>query len=162
VEKSNLREIETARRRLIDAIESSSEGFAFYDSQDRLVICNTRYRELLYPGSDLPFEPGMEFASIIRRAAESGLITDAVGRIEEWVAERMAIHRDPGKPRLQQRRDGRWILISERQTGDRGTVAVYSDITDLKQREEELTTKSNALEQLSNQLAKYLSPQVYD
>src|SRR5262249_27328670 len=53
-------------------------------------------------------------------------------------------------------------LISERQTGDRGTVAVYSDITDLKQREEELTTKSNALEQLSNQLAKYLSPQVYD
>ncbi len=41
-------------------------------------------------------------------------------------------------------------------------MAVYSDITELKQREEELSEKSNALEQLSNQLAKYLSPQVYE
>jgi adenylate cyclase len=162
VEKSNLREIESARRRLVDAIESSSEGFAFYDTQDCLVICNSRYRELLYPGTDLPIEPGMEFAAIVRRAAENGLITDAEGRIEEWVAERVNMHRNPGKPRLQQRRDGRWVLISERKTGDGGTVAVYSDITDLKHREEELTAKSNALEQLSNQLAKYLSPQVYE
>jgi len=162
VKNSNLQEIEGARRRLIDAIENSSEGFAFYDAQDRLVICNTRYRELLYPGIPLALEPGMEFATIIRRAAESGLIVGAEGRIDEWVKERLTIHRDPGKPRLQQRRDGRWILITERRTGDGGTVAIYSDITDLKQREEELVKKSNALEQLSNQLAKYLSPQVYD
>ena len=33
---------------------------------------------------------------------------------------------------------------------------------ELKQREEELAVKTNALEQLSNQLAKYLSPQVYE
>ena len=31
-----------------------------------------------------------------------------------------------------------------------------------KQREEELSIKTNALEQLSSQLAKYLSPQVYE
>lgn len=162
VEESNLREIASARRRLVDAIENSSEGFAFYDAEDRLVICNTRYRELLYPGADLGVEPGMSFESIIRRAAENGLIVDAEGRIDEWVAERLAMRRDPGKPRLQRRRDGRWVLISERKTGDGGTVAIYSDVTDLKQREEELTKKSNALEQLSNQLAKYLAPQVYD
>jgi adenylate cyclase len=161
VEKSNLREIESARRRLTDAIENSSEGFAFYDAQDLLVICNTRYRELLYPSADLTIEPGMPFEAIIRRAAASGLIADAEGRIDEWVSERLTIHRDPGKPRLQRRGDGRWILITERKTGDGGTVAVYSDVTDLKQREEELTKKSNALEQLSNQLAKYLSPQIY-
>ena len=52
--------------------------------------------------------------------------------------------------------------MSERKTEDGGTVAVYSDITELKQREQELADKSNALEQLSNQLAKYLSPQVYE
>jgi C4-dicarboxylate-specific signal transduction histidine kinase len=161
-ERSANRQIEDARRRLVDAIESSSEGFAFYDAQDRLVTCNSRYRELLYPDMDLPVEPGMEFAAIVRQAAESGLITDAERRIEEWVAERVAIHRNPGEPRLQQRRDGRWVLISERKTGDGGTVAVYSDITELKRREEELTEKSNALLQLSTKLAKYLSPQVYE
>jgi class 3 adenylate cyclase/HAMP domain-containing protein len=162
VEESNLRDIEEARRRLVDAIENSSEGFAFYDPTDRLVICNNRYKELLYSGLDVAIEPGMAFEEIIRRSAESGLITDADGRIDEWVAERMAVHRDPGEPRIQQRGDGQWILITERKTGDGGTVAIYSDITDLKQREEDLTKKSNALEQLSNQLAKYLSPQVYD
>jgi adenylate cyclase len=162
VEESNLREIEEAQRRLVDAIENSSEGFAFYDPDDNLVICNARYKELLYPNADIAIEPGMPFETIIRRAAEEGHILDAEGRVDEWVAERLDVHRNPGEPRLQQRGSGQWILVTERKTGDGGNVAIYSDVTDLKQREEELTTKSNALEQLSNQLAKYLSPQVYD
>jgi PAS domain-containing protein len=58
VEESNLRDIEEARRRLVDAIENSSEGFAFYDPDDRLVICNSRYRDLLYPDADINIEPG--------------------------------------------------------------------------------------------------------
>jgi class 3 adenylate cyclase len=54
------------------------------------------------------------------------------------------------------------VIVSERKTDEGGTVAVYSDVTELKQREEELSLKTNALEQLSSQLAKYLSPQVYE
>ncbi|MCP4944798.1 MAG: HAMP domain-containing protein [Planctomycetaceae bacterium] len=162
VEKNNLREIEETRRRLVDAIENSSEGFAFYDPEDRLVICNARYKELLYPGADVSIEPGMEFEQIIRSAAEEGHISDAEGRVDEWVTDRLSLHHNPGEPRVQQRKGGQWILVTERTTGDGGTVAIYSDITDLKQREQDLTSKSNALEQLSNQLAKYLSPQVYD
>ncbi len=162
VEQTNLRDIEEARRRLVDAIENSSEGFAFYDPEDRLVICNTRYQQLLYPEFDVNIEPGMTFETIIRTAAENGHITDAEGRVDEWVAERLAVHHDPGEPRIQRRSEGQWIMVTERKTADGGTVAIYSDISDLKQREEDLTTKSNALEQLSNQLAKYLSPQVYD
>ncbi|TIL55497.1 MAG: guanylyl cyclase, partial [Mesorhizobium sp.] len=53
------------------------------------------------------------------------------------------------------------IMISERRISAGGTVAVYSDITELKQREENLAEKSTALEALSNKLAKYLAPQVY-
>ena len=157
-----LEEAKDARRRLVDAIENSSDGFAFYDADDLLVLCNTRYRELLYPGVESALEPGTPFEAIIRTAAEHGLIADADGGLDDWLAERMATHRNPGEPLLQQRGDGRWLLITERKTGDGGTVAIFSDITDLKQREEDLTRKSNALQQLSTQLAKYLSPQVYD
>jgi class 3 adenylate cyclase len=107
-------------------------------------------------------EPGTRFETIVREAANEGLIADAADDVEAWVAERLERHRHPGDPHLQHRKDGLWILISERKTEDGGTVAVYADITELKQREEELAEKSNALEQLSNQLAKYLSPQVYD
>jgi len=167
VEENNLRDIETARRRLVDAIENSSEGFAFYDPDDRLVLCNTRYKELLYPNTDINIEPGTAFETIIRKAAEEGHIDRAEGSIEEWVAKRLALHNSPGKPWIQQRSGGQWILITERKTGDGGTVAIYSDITDLKQREEELTTKSNALEETNKrlknaqeQISKYIDPNV--
>ena len=167
VEENNLRDIETARRRLVDAIENSSEGFAFYDPDDRLVLCNTRYKELLYPNTDINIEPGTAFETIIRKAAEERHIDDAEGRIDEWVAKRLALHNSPGKPWVQQRSGGQWILITERKTGDGGTVAIYSDITDLKQREEELTTKSNALEETNKrlknaqeQISKYIDPNV--
>lgn len=162
VQRSNQREIREGRRRLAVAIESISEALSLYDGEDRLVICNNKYRTLLYPG-DAPAEisPGMTFESIVRRAAERGYIKDAEGRVDEWVRERIARHREPSGPHVQQRGDGQWILVSERKTDDGSTVAVYSDVTELKQRENQLAEKSKALEQLSSQLAKYLSPQVY-
>ena len=161
-----LRRAEQARlrseRRLAEAIESISEGFVCYDGEDRLVICNSCYRDLLYPGLEIDLTAGTTFESIIRRAAERGYVTDAQGRVEEWVAERLRQHRNPGEPQVQRRNNGRWVMVSERRTEDGGTVAVYSDITELKQREQDLTEKSNALTALSSKLAKYLAPQVYD
>ena len=161
-----LRRAEQARtrseQRLAEAIESISEGFACYDAEDRLVVCNSCYRDLLYPGLEVVLGTGTTFESIVRRAAERGYIKDAEGRVEEWVAERLLQHRNPGEPRVQRRSNGRWVMVSERRTEDGGTVAVYSDITELKQREEDLTEKSVALEALSSKLAKYLAPQVYD
>ena len=162
VQRSNETEIRAGRQRLAVAIESISEAFSLYDSEDRLVICNSKYRTILYPDGGAEISPGMTFESIIRQAAEHGNIKDAAGRVEEWVRERVARHHEPSGPLVQQRSDGRWILVSERKTEDGSTVAVYSDITELKQRENLLADKTKALEHLSSQLAKYLSPQVYD
>jgi class 3 adenylate cyclase/PAS domain-containing protein len=151
-----------SERRLVDAIETISEGFACYDAEDRLVISNSCYRNLLYSGIDFTPTAGMTFESIIRRAAEHGAIKDAEGRVEDWIADRLLRRRNPGAPQVQQRADGRWVMISERRTDDGGTVAVYSDITELKRREANLAEKSTALEALSSKLAKYLAPQVYN
>ena len=175
VEENNLREIAQARQRLVDAIESISEGFAFYDAEDRLQLRNTRYQELLYGGTDIDIEPGTPFEAIVRRAVEHGLIREAQDDPEGYVRERLAQHREPGPPTLQHRTDGRWFLIAERRVAGGGTVAVYSDITGLKQRElaleeanqrtraaaDEIAHKHRELEALSSKLAKYLSPQVY-
>ncbi|ASY63782.1 Adenylate cyclase [Sinorhizobium sojae CCBAU 05684] len=161
VEEKNLRDVAEARQRLVDAIESISEGFAFYDGDDRLLLCNSRYREILYPGMDETVVSGTRFVDIVRAAAERGLIEDAIGREEEWVAERLAAHRNPSGTLLQQRDPDRWIQISERRISGGGTVAVYSDITELKRREQDLSEKTTALEALSAKLAKYLAPQVY-
>src|SRR5262249_46744340 len=119
--------------------------------------------------------PGTPYETIIGPAAERGLIEDAKGRIDEWVAERWKKHRNPGAPHIQRRSDGRWVQINERKTDDGGTVAVYTNITELKRAEAEIlaakqetdkahalvTNKNQALEVLSSKLSKYLSPQVY-
>ena len=129
-------EATAARRRLTDALESISEGFFLFDADDRLVVCNSRYREL-YPGLADIVLPGLAFETIIRTVAQRGILTDTAGRTEGWIRERLAQHQNPGGPMLHHQSDGRWIQISERKTQDGGTVGVYTDVTELKQREAE-------------------------
>jgi adenylate cyclase len=144
VEEKNLREVHQTRQRLIDAIESISEGFALYDQDDRLVLCNSRYREILYPGLADAMVPGTSFEAIIRRAVERGLIESARGREEQWVAKRLASHRSPTGVLVQHRSRGRWVQISERRTEEGDTVAVYSDISELKEARDEAMRAAEA------------------
>ncbi|HSS62822.1 MAG TPA: PAS-domain containing protein [Gammaproteobacteria bacterium] len=142
-----------AQERLLTAIESISEGFSLYDSDDRLVVFNTRYREILYPGMEDLIVKGTPFETIVRRAAANGLIRDALGRREAWVKERLASHRSPPRvPSIQRRSDGRWIRVNERKTDDGGTVAVYTDITEEKQSEEQLRLAKEQAERALEEL----------
>ena len=68
-----------ARGRLTDALESISEGFFLYDSDDRMVLCNSRYREL-FPGMADVYQPGLEFEQMLRTVIERGIVADAVER----------------------------------------------------------------------------------
>lgn len=138
VEEKNLREIAEARQRLVDAIESISEGFALYDAEDRLVLCNSRYREILYPGIADAVVPGAQFETIIRRAVKQGLVEDANGQEEKWLAARLEAHRNPRQTLVQHRSQDRWVQVNERRITGGGTVAVYTDISKLKQHETEL------------------------
>ena len=145
-----------------------------YDAEDRLVLCNSAYGKLLYPGLGTPVQ-GTPYETLVRNAVALGLVEDAKGRAEEWIAARLTRHRLPGEPHVQRRSDGYWIHINERKTTEGGTVAVYTNITEIKQAEEEIrlanskleqandlvTEKNKELEALSTKLSKYLSPQVY-
>lgn len=157
VRATNLKEIREAQTRLTDAIESISEGFALYDVDDRLIVCNTRYRQMLYPGMQENIEPGTPFEEIVRRVAEKGLVQSTGDSIESWVDQRLAIHRRPGESHLQQRSDGRWIRINERRTHDGGTVAVYTDITDDKRFEQELRSSKEDAEAANEAKSAFLA-----
>lgn len=126
-----------SRSHMREAIESIADGFSLYDTEDRLVECNQRYRELMDGGQGVL--PGMSFEAIIRAAAETGLILDAAGRVDDWVAERLANHRAPRGQYIENFRDNRWIRVSERRVWNIGTVAVCTDITELKCTEIELS-----------------------
>jgi signal transduction histidine kinase/DNA-binding response OmpR family regulator len=129
-------ETERQRRMIATAIETISEGFVLYDPQDRLVLCNSKFREL-YPKIDDLMVPGTPFATILRAIVDRGVV-DLEGRTpEEWIAERQAHHANPkGSPEY--RYNQIWARISERRTPDGSTVGVFTDITELKQRQAEL------------------------
>ena len=133
------------QQQLIDAIETVTEGFALYDAEDRLVICNKRYRDM-YDGIDVSIEPGVSYESILLAAARQGQIPAAEGQVEEWVRERLRRHRNPGPPFEQSRPDGQWLKINERRSEDGSIVGVFTDISELKAREAEL---GNMVDQLA-------------
>ncbi len=119
---------------ILSALDSLEEGFLLLDADDRIVFCNRRYRELYAISADL-ITPGRPFAEFIRVGAERGQYADAIGRVDEWVAECLRLHAQLA-PIEQRLSDGRWIRIVERRTADGGAVGLRIDITELKQAEE--------------------------
>ncbi len=144
--------LQQSEQRLTDAIGSISEGFALYNSEDRLVLGNHKYYELFDFGEGPP-QPGMTYEEIVRGAVANGLIEDARGRAEGWLRQRLNEHRHPGEPLLQRRSDGRWLQIGERRTEAGGIVAVYSDLTEVKESEQ----RAAAANQLILQSLRYAS-----
>ena len=150
------RTAEAAERRLVDAIETLSDAFVYYDSNDRLVICKQRYREL-YPESAPAIVPGATFEEIIRYGVANGQYPDADGDEEAWILERIRSHRHPGRPLEQRLTNGRWLRIDERRTADGGTVGFRVDITDLKQREFELKAAKELAERANEAKSMFLA-----
>ena len=149
--------LQQAQNQLNAALESISEGFCLYDDKDQLVLCNSYYRDKLHPGLADAIVPGATFETIMSSAATQGLIELGEHSVDEWVAARMVRHRNPGQPHIQQRADGRWLRIDERTTHDNGTVAIYTDITDLKQAEIELRTARDIAEQATAAKSNFLA-----
>ena len=112
------------------AIEAIDEAFVLYDAEDRLVFCNDKYKQIYSKVSDL-MVPGRTFEELLRMDAQRGEFKDAIGREEEWVAERLAAHRAANADLVQRLENGRVLRIVERRMPDGQTVGFRIDITDL-------------------------------
>ncbi|MCC6006084.1 MAG: PAS-domain containing protein, partial [Rhodobacteraceae bacterium] len=132
-----------ARNRLVNAVEALPDGFAYYDAQDRLVLCNRRYREF-YPRAAERMVPGARYEDILRFGISRGEIVDAIGREQEWISRRLEM-RAQGFAELEQLVEGgRWLRVLEQRTHDGGTVGLRMDITALKQAEQRVREDHSA------------------
>ena len=123
-----------SHERLREAIDILPQGIVFLDAEGRYILWNKKYAEIYNRSSDL-FESGARLEDTIRIGVERGDYPEAIGREEEWIAERIEKLYHPGKSHEQTLGDGRVILIEERLTGDGGVIGLRVDITELKQRE---------------------------
>lgn len=133
-----------AEERLADAIEVLPDGFVLYDKNDRLVLCNSKYREIYETSANYIVE-GQTFEEIIRAGAAAGQYSDALDDIEGWVAERLERHQNPSGIVEQRLDSGRWLRIIERKTDDGRIVGFRVDVTELKEREEALKRSQDQL-----------------
>jgi diguanylate cyclase (GGDEF)-like protein len=145
------REAALAAARLEDAIEALPAAFELYDADDRVVLTNSRMREM-YPrvAHLLPQRP--HFETLVRANAALGGLPVPMS-VDEWLADRLPQRRNPGAPRLVQTTDGRWCRLHERRTRDGGLVGVRIDVTEQVEREEQLQRLNAALDAANRRLA---------
>ena len=150
-EKRLEEELDRARRQLEDALESIAEGFVLFDSEDRVVMCNSHYRAWFKDLAHL-VRPGNKFESYMRAAMEGGMFPAAAKDPEGFMAAVLARRRNPGGPREQDLSSGISLQISDYKMKDGSHVSVYTDITEQKQRQAEIAKAKadaeSALEQL--------------
>lgn len=139
------------------AMETLTDGFALFGPDAKLVFCNTNFRRI-NENRQWAFDDEMTFEKIVRANMGLGLLEDAVGREEAFLAERMAWHREPtNEPRLMRWTDGNVLMVRECKLADGSTVVVNTDLTELSRREKALTEALDAAEQASRAKSAFLA-----
>lgn len=123
-----------ARERLYEAIESVYDGLLLLDADDRIVVTNSRFRADFAPPGNAA-ESDATFESLVRAGLQGQWLADPPPDRETAVRERMRQHRSLSPVPERRLADGRWLDTREFRTHDGGTLVIYSDVTERKQRE---------------------------
>ncbi len=107
---------------LHDAIEAISEAFVLWDADNRLVMCNEKYKQFYNLGNAV-VSPGTPYEKVIAEA------TAPIVRTRVTVGDNKNAGAHTYEAQLE---DGNWLHIDERRTNDGGYVSVGTDITSLK------------------------------
>ncbi len=93
--------LKASEQHLLDAIESLQEGFALFDKDDTLVRYNEEYVRLhTFMGDFLKL--GRKFEDMVRYNVNREKIISAIGREEEFIKERVLLHRNPSGQIIQE------------------------------------------------------------
>jgi diguanylate cyclase (GGDEF)-like protein/PAS domain S-box-containing protein len=133
---------QNAWSRLRDAVESVNEAFALFDSENRLVLYNRKWREF-YPWLKGTLTPDSTLLQI--REANAEKIQYELMEMGAHLEERVLEQREESY--IEHLENGHWYLASDNETSEGGRACVRVDITQSKKIELELRKLSRALEQ---------------
>lgn len=150
--RASLQASNQARERLAQIVDELPAGILLFDAQDRIELANRDFREV-YGALHADLQRGTSFEALLRLAVERDQVPEARGREEEWIAQRLAAHRNPAGPLLRQLPGGRWRRIVEQRLPDGSLLSHSIDITELVEREQALQFLNSQLDTLNGELA---------
>lgn len=143
-------------QRLHDAVDAISDGFALFAPDGRLLRCNEAYREIL--GGEGDVTDGTAYAELLRIfVAGSHAPAGARGREDEWIEARLSVFAARSQRYEMETVDRRWYQVDERRTAEGGMVCIYSNITEIKEREAELQSAKEQAEMASLAKSQFLA-----
>ncbi len=147
--------VQQSKRLLDQALDSMSEGFAVFDSANRLVAANRRYAELFPYLADL-LDPGTPFERIAERAAANILPGGSGEERRAWIDWRLNAHLSGGSFE-QTLPSGTVVQSSQAEMPGGGLVGVHRDVTAVKQTEARLAEAKEAAERANRLKSEFLS-----
>ncbi|MBL9047930.1 MAG: response regulator, partial [Tabrizicola sp.] len=146
----------TEQMRIWAAIEVLPDGFVLFDREERLLACNQRYREM-FPDSAPAMQPGVTFEELLQHGLAKSYIPEAVGREEEWLAERLQHFRAANSVAESVLAGGKVVLESDHVTPDGGRVGLRTDITALREQQTALDAARKAAEAANRAKSAFLA-----
>ena len=120
------------------------QGLTIFDRDLRLVIANSRF-QTMFNFPDAMMRAGTPFEDAIRFVASQGDYGE-IGDLDAFVRERVAIARTFNPHYMERKRaNGRVISVEGAPLPQGGWVAVYTDITRIRQQEAMLSAKASDL-----------------
>ncbi len=137
-------------RRLETAVDLSADAFAFWDSGDRLVICNDLFAQIHgFATSDQM--AGKTFRELTTTAVKRARFITGDDAIH-WIDRRQDAHSAPAGALTVLTPSGAAFLVRERTTRDGGRATVFTDITERHRVEHALAEQSATLERTRHAL----------
>lgn len=152
---------ERAEQRLKDGIDALGPGFILTDREDRTLIANRRFQQLL---------PAAALAGVRARfddisSMQAGLWFAQDGDQQRDFVKRLRDARNSAA--ASENRDlelpgGKWLRVEGAKTTEGGVVTVLTDITDIKQQEAQLAEQADRLARSNAELQNFATVASHD
>jgi diguanylate cyclase (GGDEF)-like protein len=129
------RRLALEKQRLDTAVNNMTQGLLFFDSAQRLVICNQRYVEMFGVSREV-IKPGCTFRDLLLHRQQTGTFTDDVDEYCNYIDGKLA--EGEAFQRILVTADGRSIQVLYQPLADGGWVTTLEDFTERKQAEERI------------------------
>ncbi|KAB2914311.1 MAG: EAL domain-containing protein [Hyphomicrobiaceae bacterium] len=148
--KQRKEELHRQNTRFDAALNNMCQGLAMFDSEQRLVVSNSRYAEL-YGLSPEQIAPGTTVGEIIGRRIAKGLYKNALP--EEYEPDHLASV-ETFNSSIHELSDGRVIAVTRKPMPEGGWVTTHEDVTEKKRNEKRIAhmAQHDALTSLPNRV----------